>query len=120
MYRPEIKVLDCTIRDGGLINNHDFEERFVREVVKALATSGVDYMEVGYKNSKNLFSEKDEVMWHMNQQFLVFFSLMSQSLCPHVAVGKGVQKVGAAVCFWFVLFSVHLLHWLPGCQVHLL
>jgi len=25
-YRPEIKVLDCTIRDGGLINNHMWED----------------------------------------------------------------------------------------------
>ena len=23
-YRPENKVLDCTVRDGGLINNHQF------------------------------------------------------------------------------------------------
>ncbi len=29
-YRPEIKVLDCTIRDGGLINDHLFEDDFVR------------------------------------------------------------------------------------------
>ena len=28
-FRPEIKVLDCTIRDGGLINNHLFEDDFV-------------------------------------------------------------------------------------------
>ena len=26
-YRPEIKVLDCTIRDGGLMNNHQFDDR---------------------------------------------------------------------------------------------
>ena len=25
MFREKIKVLDCTIRDGGLINNHDFD-----------------------------------------------------------------------------------------------
>ena len=25
-YRPDIKVLDCTIRDGGLINNCNFED----------------------------------------------------------------------------------------------
>ena len=24
-YRPEIKVVDCTIRDGGLMNNHHFD-----------------------------------------------------------------------------------------------
>ncbi len=63
MYREQIKVLDCTIRDGGLINNHDFDLRFVREVYKAVSTSGVDYIELGYKNSKNLFSEKEYGPW---------------------------------------------------------
>ena len=26
MFREQIKVLDCTIRDGGLINNHYFTD----------------------------------------------------------------------------------------------
>ena len=30
MYREQIKVLDCTIRDGGLVNAHDFDIDFVR------------------------------------------------------------------------------------------
>ncbi|MFH0827246.1 MAG: aldolase catalytic domain-containing protein [Candidatus Omnitrophota bacterium] len=63
MFREKIKVLDCTIRDGGLINNHDFDFRFVREVYRALSESGVDYMEMGYKNSKRLFSEKEFGKW---------------------------------------------------------
>ena len=42
MYRPEIKVLDCTIRDGGLINNWDFSDKFVKVVLKALIESGID------------------------------------------------------------------------------
>jgi 4-hydroxy 2-oxovalerate aldolase len=63
MFREKIKVFDCTIRDGGLINNHDFEDRFVREVYKALSAAGVDYMEMGYKNSKRLFSPKDFGKW---------------------------------------------------------
>lgn len=63
MYREKIKVLDCTIRDGGLINNHDFDSRFVREVYKAISASGVDYMEIGYKNSKELFSTKEYGHW---------------------------------------------------------
>ena len=56
MYRPEIKVLDCTIRDGGLINEHLFDDKFVRAVYKALAASGVDYIELGYKASTKYFS----------------------------------------------------------------
>jgi 4-hydroxy 2-oxovalerate aldolase len=63
MYREKIRVLDCTIRDGGLINNHAFDHRFVREVYKAISESGVDYMEIGYKNSKELFSPKEYGQW---------------------------------------------------------
>lgn len=63
MFREKIKVLDCTIRDGGLINNHDFDQRFVREVYKALSQAGVDYMEIGYKNSQRLFSAKEFGKW---------------------------------------------------------
>jgi len=63
MFREKIKVLDCTIRDGGLINNHDFDFKFVRAVYKALSKAGVDYMEIGYKNSKRLFSAKEFGSW---------------------------------------------------------
>ncbi len=63
MYREKIRVLDCTIRDGGLINNHDFDIRFVREVYKSLSMAGVDYIEVGYKNSKKLFSSEEYGLW---------------------------------------------------------
>jgi 4-hydroxy 2-oxovalerate aldolase len=63
MFKEKIKVFDCTIRDGGLINNHDFDLKFVREVYKALSEAGVDYMEIGYKNSKRLFSPKEFGKW---------------------------------------------------------
>ena len=62
-YRPEIKILDCTIRDGGLINDHTFEDGFVRAVYETLVAAGVDYMEVGYKNSKRLYSKDQYGAW---------------------------------------------------------
>ncbi len=63
MFREELLVLDCTIRDGGLINSHKFSFDFVRETYKCLVESGVDYIELGYKNSKKLFSEADYGAW---------------------------------------------------------
>jgi len=54
-YRPELKVLDCTIRDGGLVNAHQFSDAFVRAVYDGCVAAGVDYMEIGYKNSKQTF-----------------------------------------------------------------
>jgi len=57
------QVLDCTIRDGGLINKHHFDHRLVREVYKAVSASGVDYIELGYRNSKEMFSPDEYGLW---------------------------------------------------------
>jgi 4-hydroxy 2-oxovalerate aldolase len=50
--RSEIRVLDCTIRDGGLMNNHQFEDRVVKAVYDACVAGGIDYMEIGYRASR--------------------------------------------------------------------
>ena len=60
MYRPQIKVLDCTIRDGGLANDSHFPLETVRAVYKACCDSGIDYVELGYRNSKAMF-DPDEI-----------------------------------------------------------
>ncbi len=62
-YRPEIKVLDCTIRDGGLMNNHLFDDEIVKAVYSACVEAGIDYMEIGYKNSKQIFSPAEHGAW---------------------------------------------------------
>jgi len=62
-YWPQLKVLDCTIRDGGLMNNHQFSTEFVKTVHKALVAAGVDYMEIGYKADKKLFSPDEYGPW---------------------------------------------------------
>jgi len=62
-YRPEIKVLDCTIRDGGLIHNHMWEDGFVKAVYETLVAAGVDYMEIGYKGSKKIYAPDEYGAW---------------------------------------------------------
>lgn len=61
--RPEIKAFDCTVRDGGLVNDHLFGDRFVRAVYDCCVASGVDYMEIGYKNSEEFFSPTKNGPW---------------------------------------------------------
>ena len=63
MFRPEIKVLDCTIRDGGLMNNWQFDDDFVRAVYQACVEAGVDYMEMGYMSSESAFSREENGPW---------------------------------------------------------
>ena len=61
--RNDIKVLDATIRDGGLCNNFEFTDEFVSELYKTNIKCGVDYMEFGYKASKNMFRKSDFGKW---------------------------------------------------------
>jgi 4-hydroxy 2-oxovalerate aldolase len=63
MYIKEIKVLDCTVRDGGLMNKWQFSDEFVKGVYDACVEAGVDYMEIGYKSSEKAFSRNEVGPW---------------------------------------------------------
>lgn len=62
-YSPDIKILDCTIRDGGLINNHKFDDDFVKFIYKSCVAAGVDYIELGYKSSKKIYNANEYGAW---------------------------------------------------------
>ena len=66
------QIVDCTIRDGGLVNNWDFSVEFVQDLYEALNEAGVEYMEVGYKNSPKLLKgSEDAGPWRfLNDDFL--------------------------------------------------
>ena len=67
-FDPELKIVDCTVRDGGLINAHQFENGFFKKVYDTCVESGIDYMEVGYKADKKLFSAKDNGPWKFSTE----------------------------------------------------
>ena len=62
-YCPDIKVVDATLRDGGLVNNFGFSDEFVRDLYQANVDAGVDYMEFGYRASKRMFSKEEFGKW---------------------------------------------------------
>lgn len=43
------KILDCTLRDGGHVNNWDFSDDCINATVFAAENTGIDFVEVGYK-----------------------------------------------------------------------
>lgn len=62
-YSPDLKILDCTLRDGGLVNNFYFSDEFVKDLYKTCVAAGIDYMEFGYKASTDIFNESDFGKW---------------------------------------------------------
>ena len=64
LAREDIKVFDCTIRDGGLVNNFYFTDEFVKGVYDTCVKAGIDYMEIGKNNSTTLMSEDEFGAWN--------------------------------------------------------
>lgn len=68
MYKQEIKVMDCTVRDGGLMNKWQFSDDFVRGVYNACVEAGIDYMEIGYLSSEKAFDRSVYGPWKFCHQ----------------------------------------------------
>jgi 4-hydroxy 2-oxovalerate aldolase len=68
MYYKDIKVMDCTVRDGGLMNKWQFSDDFVRGVYNACVEAGIDYMEIGYLSSEKAFSRDEMGPWKFCHQ----------------------------------------------------
>lgn len=62
-YRSGVKVVDATLRDGGLVNDFYFTDEFVKNLYQTNVKAGVDYMEFGYKADKEIFDEKQFGKW---------------------------------------------------------
>lgn len=62
-FRPDIKVVDATIRDGGLVNDFYFSDEFIQALYQTNVKAGVDYMEFGYKADKEMFDTNKFGKW---------------------------------------------------------
>ena len=62
-FRSDIRVVDATMWDGGLVNDFYFSDEFVRSLYLTNLKAGVDYMEFGYKASREMFDESKFGKW---------------------------------------------------------
>ncbi len=53
-----IKILDCTLRDGGYINNWDFDYNTSKSIITNLVNAGIDYIEIGFLSEYPIYEEK--------------------------------------------------------------
>ncbi|MCW1954951.1 MAG: aldolase catalytic domain-containing protein [Roseobacter sp.] len=75
---PSLKLLDCTLRDGGYYNNWDFSLEEAQDYIDNLARGGVDIIEIGFR-----FTPKAE--------FLGPFAYTRESLLKKLHLPEGVQ-----------------------------
>ncbi len=62
-----ITILDCTLRDGGYVNEWNFSEKSIKKMIPLLINSNLDYLECGflkntpYEADKTLFNEISQI-----------------------------------------------------------
>ena len=66
----KVKILDCTIRDGGYLNNWHFDLKLVRELYRAHSKSGVDFVEIGFRSTDKYFDPKKNGPWKFTSEQL--------------------------------------------------
>jgi 4-hydroxy 2-oxovalerate aldolase len=65
------KILDCTIRDGGYLNNWKFSKQLVKDLYRAVSKSGVDYVEIGFRSSEKYFDSWEMGTWRFTPEKVV-------------------------------------------------
>lgn len=65
------KILDCTIRDGGYVNDWHFDMKFVREAYRSLSKAGIDYVELGFRGTEKYFNRKEYGIWRFSEDALI-------------------------------------------------
>ena len=54
----EPETVDCTIRDGGYLNNWNYTDEQVIDCYKAVTETGINYFEIGFRTNKDLLIGK--------------------------------------------------------------
>lgn len=114
-----IKLLDCTLRDGGYVNDWNFGEKSVEKIVSDLAISGVDILEVGFlrdemsKNGRTIFSNIEEVNNILkNKNPNTTYSAMIEAFNPYPLEKLEEWHKGSVdlirICIWKRCMKEHL------------
>ena len=86
-----VRIIDCTLRDGGHLNKWNFSKEFASRVYSAVAECGVHFCEVGYVTKKGVFP-KDTGIWRFSSEEDIR-SIVPPGFHTKIAVMGDVGKV---------------------------
>lgn len=88
----KIKILDCTLRDGGYINNWEFKNSQIEKILDSLTKSGVDIIECGYLDNKK-YKDQDSTMFENTQKLDKFLKKIKTNFQKVVMINHGDYDV---------------------------
>ncbi len=76
-----MEIIDCTIRDGGYVNDWKFSKKQVSELYDSLNSAGVDYMEIGFRREKNESDISKFGEWYFCDESLLNETIIEKKKC---------------------------------------
>ena len=79
----KIDVLDCTLRDGGYINQWNFGKNNIVKIISGLVDSNIDIIECGYLTNKNSYNPDSTLFDSIQtiEQYLPITKSQSMMVC---------------------------------------
>lgn len=97
-----IKLLDCTLRDGGYINNWNFGEKSIKKVIEKLSQSNIDIIECGFIRDKefnedvSVFNDVTKIKGFINpkNKNITYVGMID---VPYISIDKIGQWDGTSI-----------------------
>ena len=89
----DVKIVDATLRDGGIVNSFRFPRGFADALYRANLAAGVDIMEFGYKVSKKMFDVNKFGEWKFCDEDAIRAVVGENATNMKIAVMSDVGRV---------------------------
>lgn len=99
MKKNNVSLLDCTLRDGGYVNDWEFGHGTITGVYKRLEGAGVDYIEVGFLDDRRQFDINRTIMPNTDAINKVFANVKKGHAIPIAMIDYGtcsLDSIGPA------------------------
>ena len=86
----KVSILDCTLRDGGFINDWNFHHETIHNIYNRLDMSGIDFIEVGFIDHKRDFDINRTIFPDTKSLDAVFKGIKKRSAVPVAMIDYGI------------------------------
>ena len=84
-----VQVLDCTLRDGGYVNDWNFGHSVITGIYKRLEAAGMDFIEVGFLDDRRDFDINRSIMPNTEAINKIFSSVKKGNAMPVAMIDYG-------------------------------
>ena len=117
----KVKILDCTLRDGGYVNEWNFGKKTIKGITENLASAGIDIIEMGFLTDKS-HSEDDSLFTTTSEMKKVTAHKGNSMVAGMIALGEKetdaekldpASKTGVDLRTWQAVPSHTLMTYFP-------